>query len=237
MSWRDRLGRRDPVGQLDAKATETEAIGTNGVIGNRTFSAPGDSGSVAEDHRSAHGSSPEVLREAVANSAESAIKSRIIYSDAKLGDAISADNADRSGIHGVPWRDNNEERAAIVEHDGKIPRAWAEGFARLDGFRPPADVPIWRWQIFVDDCGRFLDSGWAKQAAALGWGPFDLFGCDRDRPFARIDSAGLLWILNGDRLVAFTETSATIERRTVKQQIWRRKPSEPGDVLAWEIAR
>jgi hypothetical protein len=29
------------------------------------------------------------------------------------------------------------ERAAIVEHDGAIPRAWAEGFARLDPNRPP----------------------------------------------------------------------------------------------------
>jgi hypothetical protein len=28
------------------------------------------------------------------------------------------------------WSDSAEERAAIVEHDGGIPRAWAEGFAR-----------------------------------------------------------------------------------------------------------
>jgi hypothetical protein len=46
----------------------------------------------------------------------------------------------------------------------------------------------------------FLDSPFRAVAQALDWGPDDLFGCDRDRPFARIDQAGLLWLLNGDRL-------------------------------------
>ena len=80
-----------------------------------------------------------------------------------------------------------EERAAIVEHDGNIPRDWAEGFARLDPDRPPGDVPLKRWRRFVDDVGQFLDSPFCAVAAALGWGPHDLFGCDRARPFARID--------------------------------------------------
>ena len=35
----------------------------------------------------------------------------------------------------APWGAAEEERAAIVEHDRGIPRAWAEGFARLAG--PP----------------------------------------------------------------------------------------------------
>ena len=72
---------------------------------------------------------------------------------------------------------------------------------------------------------------------ALGWGPFDLFGCDRDRPFARIDQAGLLWLLNGAKLVILAEDAATIETRTGVRQSFRRKPSDPGRVLAWELAR
>jgi hypothetical protein len=74
-------------------------------------------------------------------------------------------------------------------------------------------------------------------AAALGWSPYDLFGCDRDRPLARIDHAQLLWLLDGDKLVALTENTATIERRTGARQTYRRKPSAPGRVLAWEVAR
>jgi hypothetical protein len=134
------------------------------------------------------------------------------------------------------WGDPQVERAAIVEHDGKIPPAWAEGFARLDPRRPPADAPPHRWQRFVDDVGLFVDGPFCAVAILLGWGPFDLFGCDRDRPFARIDRAGLLWLLNGDKLVELTETTATIETKTGQRQRGHRKPIEPGRVLAWEFA-
>ena len=130
------------------------------------------------------------------------------------------------------WSEAEDERAAIVEYDGGAPREWAEGFARLDPDRPPGDVPPRRWLQFVDDIGRFLDNGFAEQAAALGWGPFDLFGCDRDRPFAWIDGAGLLWQLNGDRLVALTVDAAVIETRAGARQTY---PSEPDRVLAWEL--
>jgi hypothetical protein len=134
------------------------------------------------------------------------------------------------------WGIAEEDRAAITEHDGLIPRAWAEGFARLHPDRPPGDVPRHRWQRFVDDVGRFLDDQWADKATALGWGPLDLFGCDRDRPFARINHAELLWLLSGDRLLALTENTATIATKTGARQTYRRKPSEPGGVLAWELA-
>lgn len=134
------------------------------------------------------------------------------------------------------WGEAEEERAAIVEHDGAIPRAWAEGFARLDPDRPPGDVPPRRWQRFVDDVGLFLDSPFCAVATALGWGPYDLLGCDRGRPFARIDQAGLLWLLNGNKLVALTEDTAGITTPTGARQTYRRKPDQPGRVLAWELA-
>jgi hypothetical protein len=35
------------------------------------------------------------------------------------------------------WGEAEAERAAIVEHDGRTPRGWAEGFARLDADRTP----------------------------------------------------------------------------------------------------
>ena len=107
---------------------------------------------------------------------------------------------------------------------------------RLPRSRPAArDVPLKRRQRFVDDVGKFLDSPFCAVAAALGWGPLDLLGCDRDRPFARIDQAGLLWLLDGDKLIALSVNTATIETRTGQQHIWRRKPAEPGRVLAWEL--
>jgi hypothetical protein len=133
------------------------------------------------------------------------------------------------------WGDTNKKRAAIVEHDGKIPQAWAEGFARLNPAHPPSHMPQRRWHSFINDCGRFLDGGFAANAAALGWDPFDIFGCDRDRPFTRIDQAGLLWLLNGDRLVALAENIATIETRTDARQTYRRRSGASGRVLPWEL--
>jgi hypothetical protein len=133
------------------------------------------------------------------------------------------------------WGESEDERAEIIEHDGKIRHQWAEGFARLDPDRSPGDVPLKRWQQFVDDVGRFLDSPFCAVAMALGWGPFDLFGCNRDKPFARIDQAGMLWLLGGDKLVALTEDTAAIETWTGARQTYRRTPSDPGRVLAWEL--
>jgi hypothetical protein len=135
------------------------------------------------------------------------------------------------------WGEAQEERTAIVECDGGFPREWAEGFARLNPDRPPGDVPLARWRRFIDDVGQFLDGGFARMAAALGWGPLDLFGCDRDRPCARIDQAGLLWLLNGDRLSALSENTATIETRTGARQTFRRKPQQLGQAVAWELAQ
>lgn len=129
-----------------------------------------------------------------------------------------------------------EERAAIIEHDGGIPRSWAEALARLDPNRPPGDVPPRRWLRFIDDCGRFLDNGWAARAAVLGWGPLDLFGCDRERPFARVDHLGLLWLLNGGTVLELHRDQAILEtERGSRQRYWRR-PVEVGRVvLAWEL--
>ena len=86
------------------------------------------------------------------------------------------------------WDETEEERAAIIEYDGGAPRAWAEALARLGPNNPPLDMSPQRWLRFIDDCCRFVDDGWAARAGALGWGPHQLFGCDRTRPFARIRS-------------------------------------------------
>jgi hypothetical protein len=111
------------------------------------------------------------------------------------------------------WTEAHDERAAVIEHDGGAPQDWAEALARLDLASPPADVPPRRWLAFVDDCGRFLDAGWAARAAALGWSPLDLFGCNRERPYGRIDHMGLLWLLNGGRAASRSSCHSDTRRR------------------------
>jgi hypothetical protein len=74
--------------------------------------------------------------------------------------------------------------------EDKHARAWAEALARLDPNNPPHDVPLDRWQRFIEDCECFHRLGWANRAEALGWGPLDLFGCDRERPFSPLRPYG-----------------------------------------------
>jgi hypothetical protein len=113
---------------------------------------------------------------------------------------------------------------------------WLEALARLDRANPPADIPLKRWRRFLDDARLFIENGFAAQAIGIGWHPLDLFGCDRDRPFARIDCAGLLWLLNGDKLIALSQNTATMEARTGTRLTWRRTSIEPDRVLAWELS-
>jgi hypothetical protein len=135
------------------------------------------------------------------------------------------------------WTNAHEERAAIIEYDGVAPRVWAEALARLDPNKSPADVPQQRWLQFIDDCGRFLDAGWAARAAVWGWGPFDLFGCDRERPFARVDHMGLIWLVNGGAIVELHRDRAHLKTAGGAFQTFRRRPIEVGRVaLPWSVA-
>jgi hypothetical protein len=132
------------------------------------------------------------------------------------------------------WTDSKEERAAIIEYDGGAPRVWAEALARLDPAKPRAGISPKRWLRFIDDCGRFIAGGWAAQAAACQWQPLHLFGCDRTRPYAR--DRGLLWEINGGRLIELDRNRAIIETRWGAQLRYRCRPLELGRVvLAWEL--
>lgn len=136
----------------------------------------------------------------------------------------------------TPDQDDIEERAALVEYGAGVPREWAEGFALLHPDRPPAGVPCDRWQRFVDVAGKFLDRGYAAQAAALGWGPLELFGCDATKPAVCVDLQGLLWLIpEGARLVTLTADAATLRMSTGAIQTYHRVVPR-GAVLAWELA-
>jgi hypothetical protein len=64
----------------------------------------------------------------------------------------------------------------------------------------------------VADCTKFLASGgWPERAAALGWDAMTLFGCCRHRPLDRPGGAGLLWAINGGRLVELHRDWAVVE--------------------------
>jgi hypothetical protein len=134
----------------------------------------------------------------------------------------------------VVWGDNEEERAALMEHDGGAPKEWAEAFAILDQTQPLAEVSADRWKLFLDDCGRFLDAGWFQRAEALGWKPFDLFGCDRYQPAVGcLERTGLMWSIAGAKLIALSENSAVTVAPDGTRRTYRRSMRQPSRALAW----
>lgn len=58
-----------------------------------------------------------------------------------------------------------DERAAIIEYDGKTPRAWAEQFARILTERRPKGVEDLDWSYFLTACGRIIDETPDRRAA------------------------------------------------------------------------
>lgn len=62
----------------------------------------------------------------------------------------------------------------------------------------------------VADASIFLRD-WGHQAEALGWSAEDLFCVDPVAPLARYDTMGLVWMLQGQRVVALAADAATIK--------------------------
>ncbi len=116
----------------------------------------------------------------------------------------------------------------------------SESVARLNCFRPPTDVPRHRWHQFVSDCHNFLNSSenWGERAAELGWDARALFGCHRNYPLMHLGSAGLLWAINGGKLVELHRDWAVIELPVNRsQRIFYRRDVAAGKVtLPWDRA-
>ncbi|MBF0400561.1 MAG: hypothetical protein HQL90_07305 [Magnetococcales bacterium] len=108
--------------------------------------------------------------------------------------------------------DDFEERAAIIEFDGGIPRQWAEGLARLCTMPRPSGFDPKRWAGIVHVAGAFADR-WAVTAAELGWTTGQVFGVHLDSPTKRFDAAGLLMALadTDKTLVELTQDAAVFE--------------------------
>jgi len=83
-----------------------------------------------------------------------------------------------------------EERAAIAEHDGGVPRVYCDAWARLQ-CRKPMRISEEDWRCALDDAGCFLDS-WGSTAAELGWPVGAIFDVPREN-----ESDGLIWVQRG----------------------------------------
>jgi hypothetical protein len=129
------------------------------------------------------------------------------------------------------------DRAPAESESRGIVQQWIEGVLRLDYVRSPPAVPAIRWHLFLGDCHSFLSSSenWAERAAMLGWDALALFGCYRTRPLDHLGRAGLLWAVNGGKLVELHRDWAVIERAQDRsRQVYHRRPPNAENVtLPW----
>src|SRR5215469_15101399 len=127
-----------------------------------------------------------------------------------------------------------------VRAERRVPAGRIEGGARLNDYRPPTDIPPHRWRQFVSDCQSFLNSSenWAERAVELGWDARALFGCHRNYPLMHLGSAGLLWAVNGGKLVELHRDWAVFELPVNRsQRIFSRRDVAAGKViLSWDRA-
>jgi len=95
----------------------------------------------------------------------------------------------------------------------------------------PEYVATERWRQCLIDAQRFL-AAWGDKAAALGWAEADLFGLHtppaKPHPsysrLSRYDALGLLWLLQGRRVVALSATIAAIESTSGAVLTYRKPP-------------
>jgi hypothetical protein len=121
----------------------------------------------------------------------------------------------------------------------RVPSSWIEGVARLEDHRPPTDIPAHRWRQFLRDCDNFLTSSesWAECAADLGWDAVVLFGCRRHRPLVHLGGAGLLWAINGGRILELHRGLAVLELTPnwSRRIIDRRRLDAANATLPWRF--
>ena len=98
---------------------------------------------------------------------------------------------------------------------------------------PPASIPEARWLQVLNDAGLFLD-GWAAKMAVFGWSTLEVFGVHPRRPEARLDTRGLVWALQGRKVLAASADSVVIETENGnRQSIYRCVGTEA--VPFWEL--
>ena len=140
-------------------------------------------------------------------------------------------NKDVTPLHPVSANRGLSCKVEIVE----LPQAqrYRKVFAHLQ-LKPPALVPVERWQQCVRDGSRFL-AKWGDQAEALGWSSADLFGLHeipaKPHPsyqrLSRYDCTGLIWLLEGRPVVALTADTASIRNPKTGNVTVYRKLNKP----------
>jgi hypothetical protein len=96
-------------------------------------------------------------------------------------------------------------------------------------------MPSARWARLLLDADRLVAEGWTARALQLGWDARDLFGCHPEKPCARISHQGLVWLLNGRKIVALCADTAALTGAGGGRLVYHRQSINPDCVLVWTL--
>jgi hypothetical protein len=129
--------------------------------------------------------------------------------------------------------------AKVAKVTESAPAIYAKALAELESGCPNLVEPE-RCRAAVEDGRRFL-AEWGEQAERLGWTAHDLFGLHevpanpdaRYRRLSRYDCTGLIWLLQGQLVVALTDSTAAIQSKTGAITTYRKRnnPALPDNTL------
>jgi hypothetical protein len=150
------------------------------------------------------------------------------------GGHVKTENLDTAKPHG----NKNQISSGTPAKAAKVakvaaPFPFAEALDTLERCRPEYIEPE-RWHQCLIDAQRFLAS-WGDKALTLGWTGDELFGLHeppaKPHPsyhrLSRYDATGLLWCLEGRRVIALSADTAAIEGHSGNVTTYRkhRKPA------------
>ena len=149
--------------------------------------------------------------------------------------------------------DEANERAAIMEFDGGLPRAEAEALARSHASRPSSLGAVAGWRAGLASlsasripCPGYTPEGWASvydralafldtfgdQAEALGWTTLRLFGVHPEAGTIRPDACGGLVLPIGGLVRAITAATISFGHLTHREM-----PGRPQGIPIWDFGR
>ena len=141
-----------------------------------------------------------------------------------------------SGYSGVRAHCSRRDGIAPRESPEEALARRREGIGRLARMAPPSGFMESDWASLVERAQNLVRE-WGERLLRLGWTPHDLFALHRSRPMNRYDHAGLVRFMDCARIIAASNTSATIRMNTgATQSFCRNSPNSRDWILMWEYA-
>lgn len=112
---------------------------------------------------------------------------------------------------------------------------WREAVAWMRSNPQPPEIYATGWTLLCDDADSFIET-WGAEAVAFGWSTLDVFGAHPDPRARRLDTQGLVTLLQGRPVQSLDRWTATIG--SVDETLTHtRYPKTSASVPVWTVRR